>query len=64
MHMTEQHYDPSGFFTVKVLGSGRVTIPEAIRDAFKIGDGDTVTLRFYRIVTKAPKQDVAEAKAE
>ena len=50
--MTETAYDPSGFFTVKIIQGGRITIPEATREAFKIREGDTVTFRYVRTVKK------------
>ena len=57
--MTQTAFDPTGYFTVKVATGGRITIPEALRETFKIDEGDRVTLRFVRI---AMKQQVKEAK--
>lgn len=58
--MTQTAFDPTGFFTVKVVKGGRVTIPESTRLSFKIEEGDRVTLRFVRIAMKhaLPKQEV------
>ena len=39
-------------FIVRIRSGGRVTIPEPIREALELEDGDIVELKFLRVVKK------------
>lgn len=52
--MTTPEFDPTGYFVAKVIDGYRITIPEGVRLANKIEEGDRVTMRFVRIAVKRP----------
>ena len=51
-------------FIVRVRSGGRVTIPEPIRDAMNIRDGDIVELMFLRFVKRHSENGVPSEAPE
>lgn len=39
-------------FIARIRSGGRVTIPEPVREALELKDGDIIELRFLRIIKK------------
>ena len=51
-------------FIVRVRSGGRVTIPEPVRDAMNIRDGDIVELMFLRFVKRHSENSVPSEAPE
>lgn len=45
-------------FIAKIISRGRVTIPEALRIAANLKEGDVIELKFLRVVKRAERREV------
>ena len=43
-------------FLAKVISSGRITIPEEVREIHKIEEGDIIEVQIIKVVKKRAKQ--------